>query len=258
MTERRASKQARQERILTELKATPALRVLELAHEFGVSTETIRRDLDSLSRDGLVSRTYGGAANAPVAEEPALNERDRAYIEERGRIARAAAGLVEPHDVLMVDSGSTTAHFARRLAADFTQITVITNGLSVATALAATPSIRVVLCPGDYDGHEGGVFGPETLAFLDRFTAHRCFIGCSGLSAEGPGEASSGSAWVKRKMIERSGAAILLADRSKFEQASLETVCALDALEAIVSDARAPAPLAKSIGKAGVVLRLAP
>ena len=97
MANERAPKQLRQERILTELKATPALRVSDLAREFGVSTETIRRDLDALSHDGLISRTYGGAATAPVSHEPALNERHRFLVEERSRIARAAAALVEPH-----------------------------------------------------------------------------------------------------------------------------------------------------------------
>ena len=253
----RAPKQSRQARILTELKATPALRVSELAQEFGVSTETVRRDLDELSRDGLISRTYGGAAIAPVSQEPALNERHRILVEERSRIARAAAALIEPHEVLMIDAGSTTAHFARRLAAEFRDLTVITNSLSVATALAATPSIRVLLCPGDYDGHEGGVFGPETIEFLGRFSAGRCVIGCSGLSTAGPSEASSGSAWVKRRMIERSGSATLLADRGKFGQTALETICGLDGLGDIVTDTRPGGALSKALRVAGVRLHVA-
>lgn len=253
----RAGKRLRQEQILTELKATPALRVSDLAREFGVSTETVRRDLDALSRDGLVSRTYGGAARGLVAQEPALNERSRLAVDERGAIARAAATLVAPHDVLMVDAGSTTAHFARRLAAGFSALTVITNSISVATALAVTPSIRVVLCPGDYDGHEGGVFGPETIEFLGRFNAGRCVIGCSGLIEHGPGEASSGSAWVKRRMIERSGAATLLVDHGKFGHTALETICALEEIGDIVTDARPGRSLSAAIKKAGVNLVVA-
>lgn len=253
----RAPKRLRQERILTELKAAPALRVSSLAREFGVSTETIRRDLDALSRDGLISRTYGGAARGPVAQEPALNERDRLLVDERAAIARAAAALVAPNEVLMVDAGSTTAHFARRLAAEFSDLTVITNSISVAAALAMTPSIRVVLCPGDYDGQENGVYGPDTLAFLEQFSATRCFVGCSSLSGDGPGDASSSAAWVKRRMIERSGVATLLVDHSKYGQAALETICALERVDDIVTDARPDRSLSEALNKAGVNLVVA-
>jgi len=254
---RRLGKDARFERIIAELRARPTVRISELAQTFGVSAETVRRDIDELSRRGLVDRTYGGATAHALAHEPAVNERYRILVEERGRIGTRAAHLVEPGDVLMIDSGSTTTHFAQRLAAVAQNLTVLTNCLGVALALGQTPSIRVVLCPGDYDAQEGGSFGPETCAFLRRYNATKAFIGASGLTAEGPAEANSAATWVKRSMIERSDRSLLLVDRTKFAARSLELVCPLEDIDDIVADS-APGPdLKDALAAARVTLHLA-
>jgi DeoR/GlpR family transcriptional regulator of sugar metabolism len=112
----RPSKLQRRERIIAELRANPTVRVAALARAFGVSTETVRRDLDALCEGGLVSRTYGGAALPAIGVEPSLAERQRELTEERERIARRAFELLAPREVVMVDCGSTTWHLARRLA----------------------------------------------------------------------------------------------------------------------------------------------
>src|SRR4051794_25701483 len=98
-------KSARQQRILAELVASPTVRISHLADAFGVSAETVRRDIDELTRRGLVDRTYGGAAVRHVGLQPAVGERDRIAVEERAGIGRAAADMVKPGAVLMIDSG---------------------------------------------------------------------------------------------------------------------------------------------------------
>ncbi len=253
----RFGKLARRERIVAELRANPTVRVAALARAFGVSTETVRRDLDALSEGGLVSRTYGGAALPAIGVEPSLAQRQRELTAERERIARHAVGLVAARDVLMIDCGSTTWQFARRLATLPMPLTVITNSLGVASTLAANPAIRVVICPGDYAAGEGGTFGPETLAFVRRFRADKAVIGAGGLTADGPSEVLPGAAWVKRAMLERARRGILLVDHSKFEQARYELVCPLAALADLVTDASPPAVLAAAIGAAGVTIHLA-
>ena len=258
-TPERLGKAGRQQRILAELRVDPALRVSELAARFAVTTETIRRDLDHLAGEGLIARTYGGAAAAAAGGgEPNYNERYRQRLPERRRIAATAALLVRPGEVLMIDAGSTTTHFARRLAAECRALTVFTNSVGVATALAAGEDMRVVLCPGDYDPREGGVCGPETQAFITRFHALRCFIGASGLSTEGPADANPQAAWVKRAMIERSDHAVLLIDASKFDVSATDRICPLADLEGLVCD-RAPAPsLAHALARADVEVHVAP
>jgi len=254
---KRLSRGERFERIVAELRARPSVRISRLASEFGVSSETVRRDIDELTRRGLVDRTYGGAAAHALMREPAIDDRFRLHVAVRGRIGACAAAVIEPGDTVMIDSGSTTMHFAKRLAAVANDITVITNSLAVALALGTAPGVRVMLCPGDYDPREGGTFGAETCAFLRRFIAAKAVIGASGLTAEGPVEARTDASWVKRVMLERSARGLLLVDHTKFDQPSLEVICPFDELDDVVTDAPPPAALARALKRAGVAVRLA-
>ena len=179
------------------------------------------------------------------------------WVRERERIARRAFQLLAPREVVMIDCGSTTWHFARRLAIEPLPLTVVTNSLGIATTLAANLVLRVVVCPGDYAAAEGGTFGPETLAFLRRFRADKAVIGAGGVTADGPTEVHSNAAWVKRVMLERARRRILLVDRSKLEQARYELVCPLANLDHLVTDAPPPAALAEAVRAAGVALHLA-
>ena len=132
-------------------------------------------------------------------------------------------GLLRDGATIMIDFGATTIYVARRLAAAMKDITVITTSFGVATALAVNRRIRVIVCPGEFDTGDGGVGGPDTLAYLRRFTGY-AIIGTSKVDANGPSDDNSVSAWNKRVMIERAEAVLLVADSSKFEQAALEHV----------------------------------
>src|SRR5258706_10652556 len=104
-------KQARHHRIISELVSSPVVRISSLAAQLGVSAETVRRDIDELTRRGVVERTYGGAAVRHVGVHPALADRDQLSVTERARIRRPAAELVANGGVVMIDSGSTTSQF---------------------------------------------------------------------------------------------------------------------------------------------------
>ena len=108
----RLSKRERQDRILARLDTPVAVRISDLAEEFDVTTETIRRDLDELAERGLLARTYGGAAMRALTDEPGIATRAQTNVAERQRIALDAARLVKSGDVIMIDAGSTTAHLA--------------------------------------------------------------------------------------------------------------------------------------------------
>ena len=246
------SKKDRQDRILTELRVSTTIRISDLAAELGVSYETIRRDLEEMGQSGLINRTYGGAVVRPFGFEPAWNERFNAMTEERERIAATAAGLVEPREVLMIDAGSTTLHFARRLAAEAKNLTIVTNCFAVAMAFSTNPTITVLSCPGQYDSHEGSVTGPDTISYLSRFNANRAVIGSSGITLEGPNDVSSNAAAIKRAMLARSQEHILLIDHSKFELPNLEVVCPLTEIHRVVTDQAPPPELESALAKARV------
>ncbi|MFC7540138.1 DeoR/GlpR family DNA-binding transcription regulator [Siccirubricoccus deserti] len=178
-----------------------------------MSAETVRRDVEALTRLGAVRRTYGGASVTHAAVQPVLDQRARMAVAERERIGAAAAALVEPGAVVMVDAGSTTTHVARALAARGLTGTVLTNSLTVAEACAVAPGLRVLLCPGEFYAPERAVYGPETQAFLAGFNADLAFLGASGLTAEGPSDVESRASWVKRAMLARAARRVLLVDR---------------------------------------------
>jgi DeoR/GlpR family transcriptional regulator of sugar metabolism len=253
---RKLKKSERQARILGELRASPAIRISALAGEFGVSTETIRRDLDEMSNQGVLSRTYGGAAARPFGAEPALSERYKEHVVERERVGTLAARFVKPGQVLMIDSGSTNLHFARRLSAELANLTAITNSCGIAAVLAANPTIRVVLCPGRYDSREGSVFGSDSEGFLQRFNANLAVISCSGLTVEGPNDVNPAAAGVKRAMLTRAESNMLLVDHSKFDVLALENVCSLETIRMMVADQAPAGELGAAIRRAGIPVEI--
>jgi len=252
----RVPAEERHARILRDLKINPALRVSHLAKAFGVTTETIRRDLDALSADGRLARTYGGAAAAPGRREPAFHERQHRHVEERSRIGARAGSLIKPGAVLMVDSGSTTLHFARYIASHSNDLTVVTNSPAVAATVAVNGTMKVLLCPGEYDSREGGVFGSHATEFLRQFRADRAVIGASGLTVDGPTEAFHAAASVKRVMMARAGRQTLLVDASKYDLDHVEVICPLDELSEVVADRKPPPHLAEALRDSGVTLYL--
>jgi DeoR/GlpR family transcriptional regulator of sugar metabolism len=250
------SKSLRHEAILAELRASPAIRIVELATAHGVSTETIRRDLDELSATGLISRTYGGATGAPSTHEPQLDERYRLNQEQRSLLARGVVSLISDGDTLMIDSGATTIHVARRLAAALNNLAVVTTSFGVASALAANPTIRVRVCPGEYDPRDGGVGGPDALDYLERFKVAHAVIGASRMDADGPSDFNPGSVAVKRAMMRRAAETILVLDHSKLDKAAFERIGPLSAIDHLVTDEAPSDKLAKALERAGVTLHL--
>lgn len=253
----RLKKAARQELIVAEINAIATVRTSVLAQKLGVSNETVRRDIDELTERGLVARTYGGAAGLHVGAQPVLTDRTALAVEERRRIGALAADLLRPGDVVMVDSGSTTTAFAQALAQAAHPLTVITNSIGTANALADRPGARIILCPGDYSARERGIYGPETIAFLSRFNADAAFIGASGLTSDGPTDVETQACWVKRTMLSRAARAVLLADSSKFERKHLEIVCGWADLTDVVTDRSPPAALRDAIAAGGARLHVA-
>src|SRR3569832_1445948 len=199
----RLTKKERHELILSEVRRSASIRISKLARRIGVAGETIRRDLIELGEAGLINRTYGGATISLVTSEPVIAERGLTLVEERARIGRGAAGLVEKGSIVMIDGGSTTYEVARGLSQHGRDLTIITNSIGVASVAGANPGFRVILCPGTYDSREAAVLGEDTVEFVRRYNADVAIIGASALTAEGPSDMISGAAAVKRAMIAR-------------------------------------------------------
>ncbi|SOD91896.1 DeoR/GlpR family DNA-binding transcription regulator [Caenispirillum bisanense] len=249
-----SKKAARQRRIIDELNIQPSLRIAELADRLGVSTETVRRDLDELTRDGLIARTYGGAVRRNTAE-PGLNERHNLLVTERQAIARVAAPLLAGSSLLMIGSGATTVHVARRIAFEMNRITVITHSFGVATVLSLNPTIQVIVTPGLYHPGEGAIHGAQTLRFLEDFRADWAVVGASGLDDEGASDALIEASEVYSMMMRRSARTMIVADSSKFGQHFAARYTTWDRVDTVVSERAPTGRLLKAMDAGGAIVR---
>jgi DeoR/GlpR family transcriptional regulator of sugar metabolism len=231
----------RQQKILDEFRISPSVRLGDLAERYGVTKETIRRDIDELSEQGLLARTYGGAVASSMNYEPGLRERTSVNPEGRRRMARVAAGLIADCAIVMIDTGATMSSICEQLAASVPksgdiELTAITNSLRNAAMLGANPSIRVILCPGNYDDRENAAFGPQTVEFLGRYSVDAVIMSAGGISGENVTDANSEAVAVKRAMLRQANRSILVMDRRKFNFPQFERVCDLGEIDELVTD----------------------
>jgi DeoR/GlpR family transcriptional regulator of sugar metabolism len=253
----RLGKKERHERIMAEMMATSRLRVGDLAADLQVSTETIRRDLYELQERGLIDRTYGGAVR-PFGTEPSLTERHRLMVEEREAMAAAAVKFIKPNEVIAVGAGATTTHIARRMAAECRDLTVIAHSFSVAVALAANPTLRVLMCPGRYNGREGMMAGPETIDFLQSYNINRAILSITGMTAEGLADAEAEAASVYKAMVNRAAETIVIADHAKFDVQALAIWARMHEIQRLITDREPGGALGRALERARVEITLAP
>ncbi|HEY9215093.1 MAG TPA: DeoR/GlpR family DNA-binding transcription regulator [Ancylobacter sp.] len=252
----RLAKQPRQERILAEMMATATLRVGDLAADLDVSTETIRRDLFELQERGLLNRTYGGAVR-PFAAEPSVTERHRLMVTEREAIAAVTVKFIKPGEVIAIGAGATTTHVARRMAAECRDLKVITHSFSVATVVAANPTIEVIMCPGRYNAREGMMVGVETAEFLESYNVNRAILGVSGLTPEGLADAEAPAAWVYKAMMKRAAETIVVADHKKFDVPALAIWARIPDIQRLVVDRAPEGAIGRALSRAHVEVSVA-
>ncbi len=254
---KRRKKADRRRQILLELRLKTHVRVSDLAAQFGVTTETVRRDMDDLSEEGLLTRAYGGAS-APVPGHLSMHERRLERITVRERLGRFAASLVADGDTIMIDAGTTTMEFARALALAERRVTAITNSLPVAMILGESPAARVCLTAGTYLREEAAVVGPETCEYLAGYHVNACFLGAAGLNEAGVTEAVEGFDAVKRAMMRQSADRKFLIDSSKFGRTHFARVARLEEIGMLITDTWPDGALAECIRSTGTEIRIPP
>ena len=211
--------------------------VAELAAEFDVTGETIRRDLTELQRDRLVRRVHGGAVPWRGSMlVPRLEVREGHNVEEKRRIAEAALAEVPLSGSLIIDSGSTALHLADALQRD-RDLTVITNHVPIIRSLATTERPNVVVL--------GGALRRRTLAFVDEssvealrdITVDVAFIGCDGMSPErGFTTPYREEVAIKRAMMAAARRVVMMFDHSKVGNEQLFRFASIDEVDIIYTD----------------------
>lgn len=252
----------RRERVLELIGRTGFARVSELSEAFQVSDVTVRADLDALDALQSIRRVHGGAVlRSATVREPSFEEALESSAEEKQRIGRAAAALVESGSSVLLDVGTTTTAIARALVErdDLSDVTVITNGLMIALELErAIPRFQVVVTGGTLRPLQHSLVEPLAAVLLGRVHADLAFVGCTGVHpGAGVTNVNLPEADLKRAMVGTATRAIIVADGSKLGRTHLGRIAALDEVAALITAGSAAADQVAGLRAAGLSVTVA-
>jgi DeoR family fructose operon transcriptional repressor len=251
----------RKAELVAFVESAKQVTVAELSERFGVSIDTIRRDLDQLDADGLLVRTHGGAvsADALLRADRAIDERLRLQRDEKETIGELAAALVDDGSVVMINGGTTTLALARHLR-NHADLTIATNNLLLASEIEPTVFRDLYVLGGAVRAVTQSTTGPVMLRLApgSQEIDLRCdlaIISVGAVSADGGYSTSNaGEAAMLNEMTTRADRVAVLADSSKFDRRFFAQVATLDAADFLVTDTPPTGALSEALDAAGVVV----
>ncbi|MFZ0886031.1 MAG: DeoR/GlpR family DNA-binding transcription regulator [Candidatus Acidiferrales bacterium] len=258
-----AKQQARSTTILTALQQTGSVSVEELSAQLDVSQMTIRRDLDLLEKQGLLRRTHGGAVSIePFFYEPFRNDRSfqaqvEKFAQEKRRIGRAAAALIERGETIALTPGTTTTEVVRGLPLNY-DITVVTNTVNVAMELSMRKDLKIFVTGGHLHGDWFSLIGPSAAQSLSNLLISTVFVGADGIDAKwGASCFSPEEAHLNSIMVKHARRKVGVMDHSKFGVVTGWRICNTADLSVLVTDTDATDVMVQPFEKAQVkVLRV--
>lgn len=223
-------------RIVEYVKIHRVATIAELAQEFNVHEATIRRDLEEIEQKGLAKRTHGGVTiDQWTNNEPSFNERAAHQLDQKDRIGKMAASLVEDGDHIIIDSGTTTLHIAKNLV-QRSNITVVTNDMNIATELRDAPGIKVIVTGGELYPSSYMLNGMFTDHVLGSLHVQKAFIGIPVIHPKyGLMHPEAQLVPTKKGMIEAAEKIIVVADDSKIGKVSLHTVAPCTSINTLIT-----------------------
>jgi DeoR family fructose operon transcriptional repressor len=232
----------------------------ELAERFGVSIDTVRRDLDQLAADGILVRTYGGAVSLSTVSrtDRAVDQRLTVQEQEKEKIAALAAALVQDGSTIMINGGTTTLALARSLG-QHRDLTVATNNLLVPAALPPTAVRDIYVFGGAVRALTLATIGPVSFranAGVDLdISCDLALIGVGAVAADaGYTTSNLAEAAMMQEMISRAARVAILADSSKFGRRLFAQVSELAAADYLITDTAPPPDLRAALKASGVEL----
>ncbi len=229
--------------VLDLLEQDGRLTVGGLVERFGVSSVTVRTDLDALASVGALVRSHGGAVRRldPVQDYP-ISFKDTIHHAEKVRIGRAAAQLIRPGQTAILDSGTTSLQVARHLKLQGLKgVTVVTNALNIASELAEVSDLSLIMIGGVLRQLSNSFVGPQAERMLSQLHADHCFLGVDGLDPEfGPTTPDLLEAQLNSLMIHVSTEVTIVADSSKVGKRSLSAIGSISSIHRLITDDRIP------------------
>lgn len=245
----------RQEAILEAVREHGSATVESLAERFGVTLQTVRRDVKLLASAGLLSRFHGGVrAPSSTTENIAYLQRQRLNDDAKRRIAQAIAQAIPDGCSLIINIGTTTEAVAQALL-NHRGLRVITNNLNVAAILSGNPECEVIVAGGVVRGRDRGIVGEAAVDFIRQFRVDVGLIGISAIEADGSlRDFDYREVKVARAIIEQSREVWLAADHSKFNRPAMVELGRLSQLDRLYTDRMPPEPFPNLLAEAGISL----
>jgi DeoR/GlpR family transcriptional regulator of sugar metabolism len=243
----------RRSELLKVAKMRGSITVTEIAGEFTVSADTIRRDLDYLSSRGLLTRTHGGAVPVDgfVDRDTPVAARVNARAAEKARIAAAAAALIVDGETLIVNGGSTTRAFVSELGG-LRNLTIVTNNLGVPAAVPPNTARDVYLLGGHFRQELQVTIGSVGFPNAGPISADTAILGVGGISVRGLSTTMLEESTMITSMMASARRVIVLADAAKFGVTVLAHIAPLERVHLLVTDADPPPELAAALENAEV------
>lgn len=234
----------RQTEILDMARSEGRVVVERLAERFGVTLQTIRRDLTDLADAGLLERVYGGAVIRKGVANIGYEERRRLNDQAKAAIAHACARAIPDNSSLFLNIGTTTEAVARELL-HHANLTVVTNNMNVANILVANESCEVMVAGGVLRRSDGGLVGDLTAQFIEQFKVDFAIIGASALDLDGDLlDFDLQEVRVSQALTRRARRTFLVCDASKFQRSAPVRIVSLRDIDTLFTDRPLAEPLA--------------
>ncbi len=258
MLSRMSDPDQRRRDILGVVQRSGFVTIDALAGQFGVTLQTIRRDVNELGEQGLVRRHHGGVARLSSTENISYDVRRHEAAEAKRRIARLVAEHIPDGASLFINIGTTTEEVARALKAR-ERLRVITNNLNVAMILHEKPDFEVLVAGGVVRNRDGGIIGEAAIEFIQQFRSDFAIIGTSGIEPDGTlMDFDYREVRVAQAIIAHARQVFLVADHTKFGRNAMVRLAAAGAISAVFTDRDPPEPYRGSLLAAGAAIHVAP
>ncbi|MEJ1157066.1 DeoR/GlpR family DNA-binding transcription regulator [Prosthecomicrobium sp. N25] len=247
----------RQTQILTLARQVGRVSVDDLAERYAVTPQTIRKDLNELCDQGLLTRTHGGAILSSGVENVAYEARRQLANAEKRAIGLRAAGLIPNDSSLFINIGTTTEEVARALIAR-EGLLVITNNIHVVSILLPSPRVEVIVAGGLVRRTDGGIVGEATIDLVSQFLVDYAIIGASAIGADGALlDFDYREVRVSQKIIENARRVILVADSMKFTRSAPVRIGHISQCDVFVTDRDPPPDFLEICRRDGVEVQVA-
>lgn len=252
--------------VLELLAADGHVSVADVALQLRVSAATVRRDLEALAEQQLVTRTHGGAVANGTAYDLPLRYKAVRSVDAKVRIAVAAAALISPGAVVGLNGGTTTTEVARALAAgsqrltteEHPRITVVTNALNIANELIIRSQVKLVVLGGVPRRQSYELVGPLAVPVLDQLSLDVAIIGVDAFDVRhGASAHNEAEAEINGRIAARAARVLIVADSAKLDRHAFAQIVGIEQVDTLITDRVGPSSVVAAIRAAGVQVVLA-